>query len=73
MTNPIKVDKEGTLVSVTNLRALKKGEINHLTKGKIFVVKFIYEDKSEYIQHYPSEASMHQWYSIISKAILGGK
>ncbi|MGL4451078.1 MAG: hypothetical protein ACRCXT_05070 [Paraclostridium sp.] len=61
-----KIDKEGTLLNLDNILLLKK---HRFIDGK-YGILFKFSDGTEnYAHSYPSEASMNQWFSIISKSI----
>ena len=74
----IKIDKQGSLMELSGLLAMKKVFAD---KSKVLdkdAITFIFKCSDTisgmriYTHEYPSKESMEQWYSIISKH-LGGK
>ena len=74
----IKIDKNNTLIDLTDLLVIKKvfaSEYNVLSQHSIeFVFKAndTEDGLRKYVHEYPSKESMEQWYSIITKKLQEG-
>lgn len=72
----VKIDKEGSLIDLTDLLAIIKEDFEHETIKDLssYSIKFVFRTDSNhiggvrtYVHQYKNKATRNQWFSIITK------